>query len=204
MNANTHRERKAASRENLLASAWELFHTEGYDSTTQTAIAEGAGLHLQTLIRHFPTKADLVAGIWQESVKQFEAYFLQREQNAIAAWRNWVEINAKRLSKHKYSMAATESLPILTPEAQDALSRYREIIAEGIAEDMAVDAGSDIRPMLIACMLFAGNSHVADSWRKRRFDEKAYVASLLEVVDSAEEMLAHLFKKAPKSRSKRV
>ncbi len=195
MNSTTHRERRAASRENLLANARELFMKDGYDSTTQSAIAEKAGLHLQTLIRHFPTKADLVAGIWQESVAQFETYFLARDVDALSAWRAWVEINARRIAQHGYTMASSEQFPVLTPEAQDALSRYREIIAEGIAEDMGVDASSDIRPLLIACMLFSGNSHVAEGWRKRRFDEEAYVASLLEVVDAGQEMLGHLFSK---------
>ncbi|MEM9621518.1 MAG: TetR/AcrR family transcriptional regulator [Pseudomonadota bacterium] len=177
----------------MLTTALELFSRDGYEATTQTAIAERAGLHLQTLIRHFPTKADIVAGIWQQSVEQFETFFLERESDAISAWRQWVELNAKQITQQDHINASAQSLPILTPEAQDALSRYREIIAEGIAEDMGVDPNADIRPMLIACMLFGANVHVAETWRKRRFNEEAYIASLLEVVTTAEEMLAHLF-----------
>ncbi len=194
MNASTRRDRKAASRNSLLTNALELFSRDGYEATTQTAIAERAGLHLQTLIRHFPTKADLVAGIWQESVEQFEAFFLERDSDAISAWRAWVALNAKQIVQQEKITATVQSLPILTAEAQDALTRYREIIAEGIAEDMQVDANTDLRPMLIACMLFGANVHVAESWRKKRFNEDAYVASLLEVVDTAQDMLSHLFK----------
>lgn len=194
MNASTRRDRKAASRSSLLTNALELFSKDGYEATTQSAIAERAGLHLQTLIRHFPTKADLVAGIWQESVEQFETFFLNREGDAIDAWRSWVEINAEQITKQEHIAATTQSLPILTAEAQDALTRYREIIAEGIAEDMNVDANADLRPMLVACMLFGANVHIAETWRKKRFNEEAYIASLLEVVDTAQDMLGHLFK----------
>jgi hypothetical protein len=69
------------------------------------------------------------------------------------------------------------------------LFRVRELIAEGIAEDMAVDRTSDLRPTLIACMVFGGLQQVSQSWNGKRFNKDKYVASMLDVIDTAQEML---------------
>ena len=51
--------RKMATREKLVSAARQLFLSKGYDNTTLEEIAELAGLHVQTLYRHFGTKQDL-------------------------------------------------------------------------------------------------------------------------------------------------
>lgn len=194
----TRKERKADTRNNLLASASHLFASDGYDETTLATIAERAGLHVQTLIRHFPTKSDLLAGLWEQSLAAFETFFLARTGDALSAWRDWVELHATRDPRleNQFFIEAYR-LPAITSEAQQAFYRYRELLAEGIADDMGVDPHSDLRPMLIACMLFTGNMHTAQSWLGKRVDRIAYVTSLLSVVDTARAMLSEQFPPAP-------
>lgn len=189
MNIKTRKERKAETRKILLNAATELFSNEGYD-TTLAAIADHAGVHPQTLISHFPTKADILTGIWQENLRAFEKEFLSRDTDALSAYRAYIEASFSRLPRDGRILPMVHSLPAITGDAQQALYRVRELIAEGIAEDMNVDSAKDLRPTLIACMLFSGVQHVAQGWSGKRFNKKKYVASLLAVIDTAQEMLS--------------
>lgn len=184
----TRKQRKAETRKALLNAATDLFIDEGYD-TTLAAIADRAGVHTQTLINHFPTKADILTGIWQEGLHLFEEAFLARTTDALGAYRAFVKSASARLPKNGQVLPMAHSLPAITAEAQQALYRIRELIAEGIAEDMAVDRTQDVRPTLIACMVFGGLQHVAQHWNGKRFNKAKYVASMLDVIDTAQEML---------------
>ena len=189
MNIKTRKERKSETRKILLNAATELFSNEGYD-TTLAAIADHAGVHPQTLISHFPTKADILTGIWQESLRAFEKEFLSRDTDALGAYRAYIKASFSRLPADGRVLPMVHSLPAITGDAQQALFRVRELIAEGIAEDMNVDPAQDLRPTMIACMVFSSVQHVAQSWSGKRFNKKKYVASLLAVIDTAQDMLS--------------
>jgi AcrR family transcriptional regulator len=53
-------ERRAGTREQIRAAAWELFSTIGYDATTTHAIARRAGVAAGTVFVHASDKADLL------------------------------------------------------------------------------------------------------------------------------------------------
>jgi AcrR family transcriptional regulator len=188
VNTKTRKERKVETRQTLLNAAAHLFVNEGYD-TTLAAIADHAGVHTQTLISHFPTKADILTGIWQENLRAFEKAFLTRTTDALSAYRAYIEASSVNYPESGLVLPMADSLPAITAEARQALFRIRELIAEGIAEDMAVDNTRDLRPTLFACMVFSGILHVSQSWYGKRFNKDKYLASLLEVFDTAQAML---------------
>jgi AcrR family transcriptional regulator len=53
-------------RDRILAAARALFCTRGYAGTTPEAVAEAAKVKPATLARHFPRKADLFAGLYDQ------------------------------------------------------------------------------------------------------------------------------------------
>jgi AcrR family transcriptional regulator len=53
-------QRKRATRDELLATAKELFAERGYDNVTVAEIAAGAGVSVKTLFQHFRSKEDLL------------------------------------------------------------------------------------------------------------------------------------------------
>lgn len=64
------RPRRADARRNvesLLAAAKAAFADKGVDAPAR-AIADGAGVGVGTLYRHFPTRADLVAAVFRQEV----------------------------------------------------------------------------------------------------------------------------------------
>ena len=56
-------EPRLSSRERLLRSACELFSTVGFDETTTSAIARGAGTSESQLVKHFTTKDGLLQAL---------------------------------------------------------------------------------------------------------------------------------------------
>jgi AcrR family transcriptional regulator len=57
-------EAAAATRERLLASAWEQFADRPFDDVHLSAVAADAGVSVQTLHAHFGTKAALFTAAW--------------------------------------------------------------------------------------------------------------------------------------------
>lgn len=185
MGALTSKQRKTETRTRLLDAASELFAEQGYDDTTLETIAQNAGVHVQTLYRHFPCKTELAAELWHRSLTEFAIFFTARETSAIAAWRHWVELSVCQSSNTINALAGRNSPPV-SSRIFEYWDHYQQILAEGLAEDMDLDMSRDMRPMLIACMLWGANQKTAMSWTGKRWQEEKVVASILSVVDTVE------------------
>jgi AcrR family transcriptional regulator len=62
----------ARNREALIAAARDVFEAEGIDAPLET-IAARAGLSRTSLHRHFSSRAELLAAIWEADVRETEA-----------------------------------------------------------------------------------------------------------------------------------
>jgi AcrR family transcriptional regulator len=192
--------RKEKTRAKILKHAYAIFVDQGYERATLTEISDRAGVHLQTMVRHFPTKADIIAAIHISTYQMFEEFFNQRTGTSLERWREWIQRASENSPEVLVFPTDSYRFPVITSEGQDAIHRVKDLLAEGIAEDMGVNRSIDLRPTLVACMLTAGNAHVAQSWAGKRFVRDQFVASLLEVVDLTGDMLSAQF---PSEDSKR-
>src|SRR5215471_14054435 len=61
--ANTSRRRRGQGRSMIIAAAHRLFIEQGYDAATMQAIADAAGVAVQTVYYLFGTKAALLAAV---------------------------------------------------------------------------------------------------------------------------------------------
>lgn len=177
---------KVSAKEEMARCALELFREKGYKQTTISEVARSAGFHVQTFYRHFSSKEDLIAEIWRQSYEEFRSRFEGRgNQSAVEAWRAYIKDTAKRVvtNSHAWGLDDQSSIPVLTAECQMYQDQYRLLLAEGIAQELNVNAQNNLRPMLIACALFDGNAMAARQWVGRKMNKKAYIASLLKVVD---------------------
>ena len=193
--STSRRPRSEATRRKILEAAYGVFVRSGYERATLADMSDAAGVHLQTLVRHFPTKGDLMAEIHVVTLKRFRKYFSERTMDALSTWRSWVELNANLTPEVLVFPSDSYRFPAVTPEGQEAIYQLKEILADGIAEDLGVNRATELRPILIACALTSGNAHVAQSWAGKRMKKKDYVASLLEVVDVTRESLGKEFRK---------
>ena len=177
---------RISPKEEMARCALELFREKGYKATTIAEIAKSAGFHVQTFYRHFSSKEDLVAEIWRWSYEEFKSRFEARgNQSAISAWREYILDTAKRIvaDTNVWGLDEKSSLPVLTAECQMYQDQYRLLLADGIAQELNVNAKNNIHPMLIACMLFDGNAMAARQWIGKKINKKAYIDSLLKIVD---------------------
>lgn len=174
---NIRRQRSNENKKRLIAAASVQFQRYGYLDTTLESIAEEAGFHVQTLYRHFPKKNDLALALLEKNLDEFIEFMEAREKNALAAWRDWIEINAKESQKRPAS-------GMVLPEIPGFWHRYEAAFANEIAHDMGVDTRSDLRPMLVACMLVSANKHAAEEMTESG-RTKNWVADLLNVIDVA-------------------
>jgi AcrR family transcriptional regulator len=188
------RPRSEATRKKILEAAYGVFVRSGYERATLADMSDAAGVHLQTLVRHFPTKGDLMAEIHVVSMKRFNKYFSERTMDALSTWRSWVELNANLMPEIIVFPSDSYRFPAVTPEGQGAIFEIKEILADGIAEDLGVSRETDLRPTLIACALTAANAHVAQSWAGKRMKRNKCIASLLEVVEVTRESLGREFR----------
>jgi AcrR family transcriptional regulator len=193
--------RKLQSRADLVGAAIDLFANQGFEETTLEAVAEKAGLHVQTLYRHFPTKIDLVAAIWSESFSAFESFFSARTGDALSAWSDWVEKRATIVTRrgnaeYRKNIAEFWAYPTVSTITLKFWYRYEEVLAEGIAKDMGVDVDNDPLPTLIACMLWGGNMHAVRNWADAG-GKTSLTATALKVVDTVRDQFKRQLKGHP-------
>jgi AcrR family transcriptional regulator len=193
------RQRKADSRERLLTAAGKLFAEFGYDDTTLESVADMAGLHVQTLYRHFPTKDELSASLMYENLMRFETFFHARQCDALGTWRDWIERTTRAIVRQggPRPQHVLWAAPTVSTKLLEYWDRYQVVLAQGIAEDVGVDVATDMRPILIACMLWGGNHQAHVTWLKSgRRDGDSYVAALLRVVDTVRDLFPDLLTSA--------
>jgi len=84
--------RRAATRQEILAAAWEVAREQGIGTVTLREIAERIGMQPPSLYSHFPSKMAIYDGMYQqgweeylEVVRQLEPRLPERPRAALAA-----------------------------------------------------------------------------------------------------------------------
>ena len=190
--------RKAQTRANLIHSAMRLFADNGYDNTTLEQVAEQAGLHVQTLYRHFRSTQELVTAGDQDLLDEFRAAISdpERQTNTFSFWRAWVERmgtlasqdGGKRyrtLLRQRYGVATVSTHIIAIGH------EYEDLLTQALARDFTVASTGSLSPARLAAIsMWGGNNHVTRRYATE--DNVDLVAESVNVVDSVEALFAHL------------
>ena len=155
------------TRRKLVRAARQLFVSKGYDETTLEEIADAAGLHVQTLYRHFGTK--------QELARAGDIYWLNLFEDERAFGR----------------VKVSHSTPTILGASLEIRGRYETLLTENLAKDFQMDPEGVSTPRLVACMLMAGNAYVRAVYADHDTDLKT---DTLKVIDTVTEMFRHLVK----------
>lgn len=189
--------RKMETRLKLVRSARNLFLTKGYDHTTLEEIADAAGLHVQTLYRHFGTKQDLAKAGDEYWLRLFAEAISKRDpsQSTFVFWREWMSETVDTLMEDRDNFRSHLRMSYSTPTILGATmairGEYEELLAQHIAQDFGVSHEGVTTPRLIAGMLMAGNFYVRSHFKDHDSDLKA---ETLKVIDTVTEMFGHLVK----------
>lgn len=199
-------QRKAQTREKLMRSAAQLFASKGYEATTLEEVADGAGLHVQTLYRHFPNKPDLATAGDQALLDRFRTAILDvnRGNTTFEFWRDWVEQAAGWVMRdgganYRRYLRSSVSLPAIAVRLRAIQDEYEDLLTQALAREFAPCVARVSPARLVSGMLLAGNSYVLRCYAREKID---LVKEVVAVTRSVEELFAHLIVDAqPRSKN---
>ncbi len=160
------------NRERLLATALKLF-TSSKGDVTLSAVAEGAGVGIGTLYRHFPTREALVEAVYRNEVQRLSdaAPALLEAMPADQALEQWLTRYAGLIATKRGLMDVVRS--IFEPGADaPAFSRERMKSAVTLLLDAAAGTGKvrgDLDPADVLLAVAASTWTVAGdgNWEER-------------------------------------
>ena len=165
--------RKQRTRAALIDAAIGLFSTKGYDDTTLEEVADHAGLHVQTLYRHFPSKPELAIAVDRRQIEQFRRAIEDpaRTTTTFEFWRERIVLNTTQLQEEAGGLSNFRALvrqqhrsPSIALRLHTLNDEYGDLLTASLAKDFDVDPETNRLPRLVACMLVAGNRHVVNQW----------------------------------------
>ncbi|XOV86348.1 MAG: TetR/AcrR family transcriptional regulator [Pseudomonadota bacterium] len=158
MKSENRQDRWHVTQEICLNAARDLLAESGFENTTMGDIASRAGVHIQTLYRHFPTKNALVSTLYQQ---EFRAALEAREVDVLAFWHDWIHRTAALLDQKEMPQekGGSDALHHRTGLPLEYALEYIELLAESVAEDFGLDLECSVVPTLVANMIWGANVH---------------------------------------------
>lgn len=200
-------ERKNKNREQLIEAANRLFATKGIRHTTLEDVATKAGVHVQTLYKHFRNKDELATVAARSGVDHCRERFENAPENqtAFQSWRQFIHDSVSDLlslgfSEHKKQQLKSASSMMNDNYLLIVYSGYEDLLTEYLARDFQMDPKVDRLPRLVACMLWSGNEAIVkrcaglDTGEDVLDDAEAVVTESLRAVDDIEKVFASYIK----------
>lgn len=165
----------------LLAAAAQVFVTSGVDAPIRQIAAE-AGVGMGTIYRHFPTRADLVAAVYQHQVEacaEAGPRLLAEADSPFDALRRWIDLFVDFLvTKHGLADALQSDRDRFAALHTHFLDRLEPVCAHLL--DAAAAAG-DIRPGIRPYELMRGIGNLCVGRdTDPRYDPRRLIELLLE------------------------
>lgn len=167
---NVRAERKAATRHSLIRSAQTLFAEKGYQATTLEEIAAHAGLHVQTLYRHFANKVELVTAGDEEKLSRFRVAIRNRDDDntTFDFWAAHVAESAARVTEDDGGQYYRETRRKLSgDQVKIAVGRqYEQLLAESLQREFPQSDAGSVLPLtrLAAIALWRCNTFVVEGY----------------------------------------
>ena len=158
-------EKRQITRKALIDAATELLARNGIRATTLEAVAERAGLHVQTLYRHFSNKGELFAALEESLFLEQKALLEDPErQSSTLGVRYGMDV-AGLGSLHEEGVK--NALVSLTDPEWAGVHmltsyRYEDLLSEHLARELGCKP-NDPEPRLLAAMLQWGATSVLRS-----------------------------------------
>jgi AcrR family transcriptional regulator len=167
-------------RDHLIQTALTLFASEGI--TVPTAkIAKEAGVANGTLFNYFPSKQDLMDGIYLDIKKELLPLFLDvkeaknLQETIFMQWQRYIHWAIENPLKHQV-MALLKSSHCLSQEAmektQDSYRPLQLIFQNGVKKSEIVDIGFEYFCQILASQIDAAINFAAEKKLKGKALEK--------------------------------
>ena len=191
--------RKAQTQRKITRAARELFLLKGYDATTLEEVADAAGVHVQTLYRHFSNKQELASSGDQRWFEEFSDLIAdpERTSNTFEFWREWLRMSFAYLTqdggeRYRKYISVRHANPQILGQLSNIRAQYEDLLCEYLAKDFGMSAEGVGTPRLVAGMLLGGSNFTLRWFETENID---LVAEALSVVDKVEAMFGNLIKR---------
>jgi len=208
---NSRREEGAReTRRSIVAAARELFVTSGYPATTFAAVAEGAGVSVQTVYSHFPAKRDLLKDVTDQAVvgddepvsiaDRPEVAAIMAEPDpekklrlhaahAVAIMRRTIRIDQMLRSAAAVDPRAAELWSRGSTQRQAGMEQFASHLSEGghLRKGLSVQEAADRLAVLIDPELYRLTVGVR-GWAPRQYEDwlaEILIASLLRTTSQS-------------------
>jgi AcrR family transcriptional regulator len=159
---------KLRRRERITDAALRLFAERGFDGVTIDEIADAADVSRRTFFRYFARKEDVIVAWKQQMADELRAALAERPDDELAldavhgALATVAAGYAERPELTLGLMRLFEGGPALRVDAD--YEDWDEVLADGIARRMGLDAARDPAPRLIAGVGFAVLTATIETW----------------------------------------
>lgn len=181
-----------STRERLIATAFDLFASQGYDATTVDQIAAHAGVGRTTFFRNFASKEDVLFPHHEEVLREVDA----RLATATPTTRSTALREGARIvldhyigegeaARRRYQLTST--VPAVREREMAAVHRYQRLFGRHLAGWLAEEEDGPLRAELTAAAIITGHNHVLRNWL--RGDRADLVAEFEHAIDLALEAL---------------
>ena len=168
MEAGLRERKKQRTREQIVAAAFRLFDERGYHATTVADIAAAADIAPRTFFAYFPSKEAVVFNDFEPVFASMKARIEQRSdaESTIDALRAWIdellpaEWHEGEDAEVRKCLIAEE--PALAAHSRHLLSRFEDVLREGVARDLG-DPPDSLRATLVAAAATATVSAIDKS-----------------------------------------
>lgn len=190
--------KKAETRLKIINASIELFLETSEESITFDDVAERAGVHVQTLYRHFPNKLSLMqAGdeLWFEKFQEYHDR-THPEKDTFSVWKSWLRLAYQEFlaseEKYKQMYIRKGATPTGIAGLATVQVQYEDVLCKSLAIDFGMSPDGIGLPRLVAGMLMSGNAAVI-----RRFTEEDtdFLGETIETIELVENMFSHLITK---------
>lgn len=159
----------SSTRERLIAAAFELFETQGYDATSVDQIASHAGVGRTTFFRNFASKEDVLFPHHDEVLGDVDA----RLATASATTRSTALREAARIvldhylaegdvARRRYRLTST--VPALREREMAAVQRYQRLFGRHVTSWLEDEPDGPLRGELVAAAVITAHNHVLRGW----------------------------------------
>jgi AcrR family transcriptional regulator len=161
---------KLRRREQITEAALRLFAERGFDGVTIEEIADAADVSRRTFFRYFARKEDVIVAWKQQMADELRAALAERpgeESPLDTAHRALATVVAGYADRPELTlglMRLFEGGPTLQPNAD--YEDWDDVLADGIARRMDLDAACDPAPRLIATVSFAVLTATIETWAR--------------------------------------
>jgi AcrR family transcriptional regulator len=153
--------KKAKVREALISASFRLFSKKGYTETTLEEICRECDVTVQTLLRYFGSKDDLLFAQHSKVFEKFNSGLAHavNQGTSVEYWMKFLHsntVNLRSSSEGRQTYRIIVGTPSLLARFYAIARQYEASLEQALAQELGVAAGDDMHSRLLAHLIVMG------------------------------------------------